>query len=87
MPIEDVTVKEMAVDHPEIRHHVILCGSDQNVLNFVLPLREKSYATTPVIVILHTEPPEMEFWKVIYFEALSGQLYVDNPPLYCSLHI
>lgn len=66
VPIEDVYVKShLAIEFPEIRQHIVICGSVSGLSGLIKTLRAKHLAEVIPIVILHPNPPDMSLWANI----------------------
>ncbi|KRX03636.1 hypothetical protein PPERSA_04188 [Pseudocohnilembus persalinus] len=62
--LKDVTFKTLQNNILAI-DHIILCGLENNLLNFLIPLRSKYLQKYPTIVILNEEPPSEKQWKQV----------------------
>ena len=57
--------KNSLEDNPKIRNHIIVCGINQNLYHFILPLRAKYLKDVQPIVILSTAEIPSQFLKKI----------------------
>ena len=70
-PLEHRSVANLIEDLPDIREHIVICGSFNDLYHFLLPLRDKRYEEMFPIVILHPEPPTALEWAQIgHFDAV-----------------
>ena len=68
--LEHRAVTNLIEDLPDIRDHIVICGSFNDLYHFLLPLRDKRYEEMfPIVILHHTPPTALEWAQIGHFDA------------------